>query len=118
MSITHGKTPNSARPAGARNKFLRADREKKRSEAKVRQEAYDKLTPKQKLQRLDDKFGKDQGAKRERERIIRKAAERIITVLEKVPELVAEAVQTELKSAKSDKKSARDRAKVAPKPQG
>ena len=49
---------------------LRKDRrEKRQREAQERQEAYDKLTPKQKMAKLDQKFGKGIGAKRQRERL-------------------------------------------------
>lgn len=44
-----GKVPNSMRPAGARNTTFRARLEKRRTEAKVRQEAYKKLTVNEKL---------------------------------------------------------------------
>jgi hypothetical protein len=42
--------------------------EKKKNEALIRQEAYSKLTPNQKIQKLDQKFGKGVGAK-ERKRM-------------------------------------------------
>ena len=41
----------------------------KRQEAQVRQEAYDKLSPEQKLKLLDEKLGKDQGASKERAKL-------------------------------------------------
>lgn len=46
--LKHGKTPNSERPAGARNKHLRATRTRKRAEAEARNAAYAKLSPEQK----------------------------------------------------------------------
>ena len=49
---------------------LRLDkRQKRQEEAKARQEAYDKLSPAQKLKLLDKKFGPDCGAKRQRARL-------------------------------------------------
>lgn len=44
-------------------------KDEKRAGAKARQEAYDKLTPKQKLDLLDDKLGNGVGAKRQRRRL-------------------------------------------------
>ena len=41
----------------------------KRHEAQVRQEEYSKLTPKQKLERLDARLGPGVGAKKERARL-------------------------------------------------
>lgn len=43
--------------------------EQKRLEAQVRQEEYSKLTPKQKLDRLDARLGPGVGAKKERARL-------------------------------------------------
>jgi len=44
-------------------------KDQKRSEGALRQAEYSALTPKQKLDRLDAKLGKDVGAKRERAKI-------------------------------------------------
>lgn len=41
------------RPRFARNKFLREERAQKRVQAQTRQSEYDKLTPQQKLAKLD-----------------------------------------------------------------
>ncbi len=41
----------------------------KKDEALTRQEAYSKLTPSQKIQKLDRNLGKGVGAKKERERL-------------------------------------------------
>ena len=41
----------------------------KREEAQIRQEEYSKLTPKQKLDRLDARLGPGVGAKKERARL-------------------------------------------------
>lgn len=46
-------------------------KEQKREAAKVRQAAYDKLSVKQKLARLDNLFGEGLGAKRERARLVK-----------------------------------------------
>lgn len=49
---------------------LRMDRKTDRqNEAKERQAIYDKLTPKQKLAKLDKMFGQGVGAKKERAKI-------------------------------------------------
>jgi len=49
---------------------LRKDyKSERQKEAKERQEAYDKLTATQKLAKLDAKYGKGQGATKERARI-------------------------------------------------
>jgi len=41
----------------------------KAQEAKIRQQAYDALTPQARIQQLDEKFGKGQGAKKERAKL-------------------------------------------------
>jgi len=50
--------------------MLRAEfphnKERKRTEAKARQEAYNKLSPAQKLAALDEKFGENKGAIKQR----------------------------------------------------
>jgi hypothetical protein len=43
----------------------------KREEAEIRQENYNLLTPQQKLRKLDQKFGKDQGAQKERTQLLK-----------------------------------------------
>ena len=43
--------------------------EMRKKEAKQRQEAYDKLTPKEKIARLDQKLGKGVGATKQRARL-------------------------------------------------
>ena len=58
---------------------LRNDyKSERQKEAKERQEAYNKLTATQKLAKLDAKYGKNQGAKKERAKIEAK----IVTVTE------------------------------------
>jgi hypothetical protein len=49
----HTKTPNANRPAGARNRVLRAEQERRRTEAQARQAAYDAKTPEQRIADLD-----------------------------------------------------------------
>ena len=41
--------------------------------AKARQEVYDKLTPHQRLAKLDQVFGKDNGAAKQRAKLLKKA---------------------------------------------
>lgn len=49
---------------------LRGDRKEiRQKEADERQAEYDKLTPKQKLAKLDQKLGKGVGAKKQREKL-------------------------------------------------
>ena len=45
-------------------------KEQKKQEAKERQEKYNQLTPRQKLEYLDKKYGKDQGATKERIKLL------------------------------------------------
>jgi hypothetical protein len=45
-------------------------KEKKQEVAKANQETHDKLTPQQKIAKLDAKFGVGKGAKKERARLI------------------------------------------------
>lgn len=66
----HHKVPNSERPSGARNRFLREHRQKLRDEAKNRQATYDTLTVAQKLERITQRPGKSQ---RELTRLLAKA---------------------------------------------
>lgn len=47
----------------------RTSQEAKRTEASARHEAYNKLTPKQRLDKLDAKLGKGVGAKKERAKL-------------------------------------------------
>jgi hypothetical protein len=47
----------------------KANNERKRAEAQVRQEAYDKLSPLEKIKQLDSIFGAGLGAKRQRARL-------------------------------------------------
>jgi Spy/CpxP family protein refolding chaperone len=49
-----------------------ANKERRREEARQRQEAYDKLTPEQKVAQLDKLFGQGKGAKRQRARLAQK----------------------------------------------
>ena len=46
-----------------------ARKEQRIKEAKERQDKYDKLTTKQKIQKLDEKLGKDLGAKKQRAKL-------------------------------------------------
>jgi hypothetical protein len=47
----------------------KANKERKRAEAQVRQEAYGKLSPLEKIKQLDIMFGAGLGAKRQRARL-------------------------------------------------
>lgn len=73
-SLYHGKTPNSQRPAGARNKVSQADLVRRRTEAKERQATYDSLPPAEILKNLDRAFGVGQGAKKERAKLAARIA--------------------------------------------
>ena len=48
-------------------------KEVKRKEAETRQTIYDKLSIKQKIEKLDKKLGKGIGAKKERQKLITKS---------------------------------------------
>ena len=50
-------------------KHLKETMARRRTEATERQMAYDKLTPAQKLEALDEKLGKGVGAKKQRARL-------------------------------------------------
>lgn len=63
------RTPNSMRPAGARNRNLRAERQRRREEAAKRQAARDARSPAEQLARLDAMLGVGVGATRERARL-------------------------------------------------
>lgn len=64
-------TPNSSRPAGARNKVLRAEKQRRYEEAQVRAEEHDALTTEQKIAKLDRRLGKGVGAEKERAKLER-----------------------------------------------
>lgn len=51
-------------------------RDTKKKEAEARREEYKKMSPEQKLQKLDSKLGKGQGAKKQRERLIKQMAQK------------------------------------------
>lgn len=53
-------------------KMFRENRERRANEAKERQAASDKLSPQERLDRLDSLFGKDVGAQKERARLLAK----------------------------------------------
>lgn len=67
--FSRGRLPNSERPAGARNKVLRAKNERKTREALERQAAHEQTTPEDQVAYLDRKFGVGVGARRERENL-------------------------------------------------
>lgn len=73
-SFKASRTPNSARPKGARNQVFRADQERKRREAAIRQAESDAMTPKQRLDRLDARLGKGVGAASERAKLLKQMA--------------------------------------------
>lgn len=50
-------------------------KEVKRKEAETRQKIYDKLTPKEKVEKLDKKLGSGTGAKRERQKLLKSEKE-------------------------------------------
>jgi hypothetical protein len=97
----------------------------RRQEAKQRQEEYNALTPRQRLDKLDMKFGAGVGAKKEREKLMRhspKSANREVVKTEELAtvtipaELMAEidAINEELGSKKKVK--AKDRRARSGKP--
>lgn len=49
-------------------------KEMRRKDAEERQAAYDKLSPKERLARLDAKFGAGKGAKKERAKLAKRLA--------------------------------------------
>ena len=51
-------------------------KEDKRKEAKIRQTIYDKLTTKQKIDKLDKKLGREIGAKIERQKLLKSEKEK------------------------------------------
>lgn len=51
------------------------NKERKRAEAKIRQETSDKLSPQQKLEKLDGLFGPGKGATKERIKLHQKIAQ-------------------------------------------
>ena len=63
------RTPNSSRPQGARNKFFRAEKQRRREEAEARAEVRKNMSPQQQLARLDRLLGAGVGAARERARL-------------------------------------------------
>lgn len=114
--ISHGKTPNSARPRGARNAVRNAERDRRREEGRVRQEFSDKLTPEERLKNLD--LGQFTATK-ERAKLEARIKARTQKVEEKqVKQLVKADGFTKLEAEKIVKKSknAQGRAGVAPKP--
>lgn len=69
IKIRGSRWPNSQRPAGARNKVLRAKQEQRRLEAEARAAARAKRSPAQQLVLLDERLGQGVGAARERTRL-------------------------------------------------
>lgn len=54
----------------AKNRGIKkAKKEQRREEAEARQEKHNLLTPRQKLEKLDRRLGKDKGASKERARL-------------------------------------------------
>lgn len=69
--FSRGRTPNADRPAGARNKVLRAKNERKAREAVERKVAHELTTPEDQIAYLDRKLGVGVGAQKERERLLK-----------------------------------------------
>lgn len=93
-----GKTPNAMRPKGARNKTLRAEKQRRREEAIIRQTEYAALSTKEKIQRLDAKLGVGVGAVKQRARLDKPPAP-VVTV-----QPVAAPVVTKTQEKKARKK--------------
>ena len=51
---------------------MKSRKAKRVEAAKLRQEAYDKLTPHQKIAKLDEKFGQGNGAVKQRLKLLKK----------------------------------------------
>lgn len=66
-----GKTNNSRRYPGETNQHRPDLASARREEASERQKQYDDLTPAQKLEKLDIRFGVGKGATKERARLLR-----------------------------------------------
>ena len=98
--IKAGKTPNSMRPKGARNKLLRAHRQKLREEAVVRQTAYNELTTAEKIRRLDEKLGVGVGAVKQRARLAKPPAP-VVVAKPPAPVVVAKPVAPAVVTKKS-----------------
>lgn len=98
--IKAGKTPNSMRKQGARNKKLRAHRQKLREEAIVRQTEYAALSTAEKIRRLDEKLGVGVGAVKQRARLAKPPAPVVVA------KPVAAPVVTKTQEKKARKKYA------------
>lgn len=72
MLIVKKRTTNSARPKGARNAVMHAEKQRRHVEALERNAKWDKLSPKQQLEQLDKRFGLGLGAKKQRDRLAEK----------------------------------------------
>lgn len=109
MNGFHTKTPNANRPAGARNKFLRAELERRRSEAEVRQAAANARTPEEQIKRLD---AAGLVATKERAKLAKRIADREAAKNAPPPE----AKKTDAKKTEKKQKVAKGQAGVAPTP--
>jgi hypothetical protein len=84
--------------------------EQRREEAKVRQAESDTLTPEQRLARLDEKFGKGQGAVKERAKLL--------AAIEKVKQEQAIKAAKKEKAEKAEKPDKPDKPKKEKKKTG
>lgn len=89
-----------------------AVKERKRNEAKERQEKYDKLTIEQKIDKLDMMFGKGLGATKERAKLQKKLKEKEERKKEKTDEHTDGTGQT-----RNSDESKRVRKEKTPKPE-
>lgn len=76
------------------NKNSKSRREERAKNAQASNEAWRKLTPKQQFKALDDRLGKDQGAKKQRARL-------------------AALIESKVKKARTEKDAAEKKAKDA-----
>lgn len=101
------KTNNSRRFPGESSKHRPDFADLRRKEAKERQEAYDKLSIKEKIEKLDLKFGKDQGAAKVRSKLQAQMSEKTnSTVKQNISdEVLQEIEQMNQPSKKRSKKN-------------
>lgn len=94
------------KPMRARNSFLRAERERKAAEAKVRKELAAGRSPDEQIRRLD---AAGYTAAKERAKLAAIIAEGVKKLVVEAPEAVAEVVAKEKKGQKAKRQSKNDK---------